>query len=153
MPGDWTIMTINEIREHFDLPPLKDGDRHLTTLGPAPIGSILDQITALQNSVKQIFEPVQVVMGEEIYNSLKKEAESCSMVQFSGTKSYVPELHFINDLEIKVSNSVGSNQVLFCGRDGNFSKFALIKNVGTVNDVQAKPKRKGRYIRCNLNSF
>lgn len=105
---------------------------------------ILDSITTLQNSVKQLWEPVRIVMSVNVYNELNREAEKCSLVQISGSQ-HISRLSSVNGLDIIVSKSIGENEVMFVGAGGNFSSFVLAKNIG-------KPKRKGRFIRCDCTT-
>lgn len=108
------------------------------------MGSTLEDITVLQRSVSELWVPTDIIMGKDVYNNLSREAESCSMVQISGSGGYVPNLREVNGLEIKISDAIGKNQVMFCSKDGNFSNFFL------VNIENKKPKRKGRYLRIEV---
>jgi len=107
--------------------------------------SVLNSIDKFQKSVSMYMTPTTLVMDGHLFRKLEKEAEACTRYQCGAGSPLGRQISFVNDMEIKVSNLLEENEIMFCDGKGNFSKF-LIENIDRIAKL---PKRKGRYIRCN----
>lgn len=108
--------------------------------------SVLDSIVKFQRSVSMHMTPTTLVVDGHLFRKLEKEATFLSLYSSEACTRYGGrQISFVNDMEIKVSNLLEENEIMFCDEKGNFSKF-LIENIDRIAKL---PKRKGRYIRCN----
>jgi hypothetical protein len=107
--------------------------------------SVINSIDKLQKSVNMYMTPSTLVVSDHLLRKLEKEAEACMRYQCNNN-TLVSKLSFINDMEVTVDNLFEKNEIMFCDKKGNFSKFFIIENIDRITKL---PKRKGRYIRCN----